>query len=133
MEKKIKEGTVIVIDTNVFVDHLRGYAPAVAFFESLGSKEDILFSAITEAELVAGQECKEKIKKEGVLQFLGQWNKIIVTNQIAVLAGDLSRDKGIDLPDALIAATALVNKAELVTKNVKDFKRIAELSLRVPY
>src|SRR3989344_9397721 len=97
---------MMLIDTNIFVDHLRGYAPAVAFFESLVSKENILFSAITEAELIAGQECKEKIKKEGVLQFLSQWNKIIVPNQIAVLAGDLSRDKGINLPDALIAATA---------------------------
>ncbi len=124
---------MMLIDTNVFVDHLRGYAPAVAFFESLAVKDHILFSAITEAELVAGQECKEKIKKEGVLQFLGQWNKILVTNQIAVLAGDLSRDKRIDLPDAIIAASAIVNKAELVTKNVKDFKRIAELSIRIPY
>ncbi|HLC72844.1 MAG TPA: type II toxin-antitoxin system VapC family toxin [Candidatus Nanoarchaeia archaeon] len=124
---------MILIDTNIFVDHLRGYAPAVKFFESLASKENILFSVITEAELIACQECKEKAKKEGMLQFLSQWNKIIVTNQIAVLAGDLSRDKGIDLPDALIAATALVNKAELVTKNIKDFKKITELSLRVPY
>ncbi len=124
---------MMLIDTNIFVDHLRGYAPAVSFFESLASKGDIIFSAITEAELIAGQECKERTKKEGVLQFLSQWNKIIVTNQIAVLAGDLSRDKGLGLPDALIAATAIVNKAELVTKNIKDFKKITELSVRAPY
>ena len=62
MEKKIEEGNMMLIDTNVFVDHLRGYAPAVAFFESLTSKDNVLFSAITEAELVAGQECKEKIE-----------------------------------------------------------------------
>ena len=124
---------MMLIDTDIFVDHLRGYAPAVAFFESLVFQEDILFSAITEAELIAGNECKEKTKKEGVLQFLNQWNKIIVSNQIAVLAGDLSRDKGLELPDALIAATAIVSKAELVTRNEKDFKKVTELKIHVPY
>ena len=122
-----------LIDTNIFVDHLRGQGPAKAYFDSLGNEDDILFSAITEAELIAGQECKDKEKKEGVLQFLAQWKKIIVSNQIAVLAGDLSRDKELDLPDALIAATALINKAELVTRNSRDFKKIADLKISVPY
>lgn len=124
---------MIVIDTDIFVDHLRGYAPAMAFFESLASQEDIFFSAITEAELVAGNECKEKAKKDGVLQFLNQWNKIVVSNQIAVLAGDLCRDKELELPDAIIAASALVSKAELVTRNEKDFKKVIDLKIRIPY
>jgi len=51
---------MMLIDTNIFVDHLRGYTPAVKFFESLKGKENILFSAITEAELIAGEECWQR-------------------------------------------------------------------------
>ncbi|MBI1973048.1 type II toxin-antitoxin system VapC family toxin [Candidatus Woesearchaeota archaeon] len=123
----------MLIDTNIFVDHLRGYAPAVQFFETITSKDNIFFSAITEAELVAGDECKESNKKEIVLQFLGLWNKIPVSNQIAVLAGDISRDNDLELPDAIVAATALINKTEIVTRNIKDFKNISNLKIRVPY
>ena len=123
----------MLIDTNIFVDHLRGYPPAVKFFETLYTQTDVIFSAITEAELIAGDGCKDEQKKDIVLQFLNRWNKIVVSNQIAVLAGDLARENDIDIPDAIIAATAKVNKAEIVTRNIKDFKNISQLKIRVPY
>ena len=52
-----------------------------------------------------------------------RWNKIIISNQIAVLAGDIKRNFDLEMPDAIIAATARVNNAELLTKNIKDFKQ----------
>lgn len=124
---------MLLIDTNIFVDHLRGYSPANKFFESISSKNDIIFSSITEAELVAGKECKDSGKKQLLLQFLHRWEKIPVSNPIAVLAGDLSREHGLDIPDAIIGATAIINKAELLTKNIKDFKLISSLKVTVPY
>ena|SRR3989344_6258320 len=124
---------MILIDTNVFVDHLRGHDPATKFFEALALRNDIIFSAITETELVAGKECKEGDKKRLLLNFLRRWNKISVSNQIAVLAGDLARDYSLDVPDAIIAATALVNEAELLTKNIRDFKNVSGLKVKAPY
>ena len=59
--------------------------------------------------------------------------RVAHSNQIAVLAGDLARENDIDIPDAIIAATAKVNKAEIVTRNIKDFKNISQLKIRVPY
>jgi|SRR3989338_2816540 len=124
---------MILIDTNIFIDHFRNFKPATTFFESLQERNNVLFSAITEAELVSGTINKDTEKKELLLRFLSQWNKIEVTNEIAVLAGDLRRDNALFLPDAIIAASAIINKAELITKNIKDFKDIKELKISSPY
>ena len=124
---------MILIDTNVFIDFLRNHQPAVKFFESVFGMDDILFSAITESELVAGKECDDYNKKEKLLHFLHSWKKIEVSNQIAVLAGDIVRKYDVHLPDAIIAASAIIFKAELMTKNTKDFQKIENLKIRNPY
>ncbi len=123
---------MIVIDTNVFVDFLRNYSPAIGFFQSL-DPETVLFSAVTEAELVAGKVNDESDKREKLLHFLHIWNKIPMTNPVASLAGDIVRQHGLDVPDAIIAATAVLNRADLVTHNVKDFKKVPGLKVRTPY
>ena len=121
-----------LVDTNVFIDHLRGYAPATAFFE-LSKENNIIFSAVTETEIIVGKQCSENKKKEEILQFLSKWQKIDVNNPIAVRAGDLAREYGLELADAIIAASALINNAELLTRNVGDFKSIPNLIIKKPY
>jgi len=127
MEKKAEEIGLVAIDSSIFVDHLRGYLPSVEFFRNP------LFSAITETELIAGKSCNESDVKIMVLNMLNSITKIEVNNKIALKAGDLSRVYGTDLPDSIIAATAIVMKAELLTKNIKDFEKIKELRFRAPY
>src|SRR3989338_10637775 len=117
MEKKI------LLDTNIFIDHLRGYSPALAFFSSLSDKE-ISFSAITESELLAGSINQSPEKRELLLQFLEQWRKVSVDNPLAAVAGDLSRVYKMDIPDAIIAASALQENSTLITKNLKDFQKV---------
>lgn len=124
---------MILIDTNIFVDHLRNFGEAVKFFETLVGRDDVIFSAITEAELIAGKSSKDKEKKGKLLYFINRWNKIPVTNPIALQAGDIYRDYELEIPDAIIAATALQNNAELITKNIKDFQKVYGLKIKVPY
>lgn len=126
-------GTMILIDTNIFIDHLRNYPPAVRLFESLSEREDVLFSAITETELLAGKENDDPSKKEVLIRFLGRWNKVNVDNPLARLAGDLARKNGMQVPDSIIAASAISCDAELWTRNTKDFKKIQQLRIRSPY
>ena len=121
-----------VVDTSIFSDHLRGYKPASDFLASLNS-EVLLFSALSEAELLVGKSCNDAKKRESILQFLRKWKKIDVTNPIAVKAGDLRRTYDIVLSDAIIAATALIYDAVLFTKDVDDFKVIKELKIKDPY
>jgi hypothetical protein len=123
----------VLIDSNIFIDHFRGYAAATNFLESLPQTKSVLFSAITEAELVAGKDCADPERKEQVLHLLYRWNKIPVTNPIAILAGDITREYGLELGDAIIAASAILNDAELITKNTKDFGKVKELKIQAPY
>lgn len=134
MEKK-NEQKLVVIDSSIFIDHFRNYIPAVSFFSSLSDEEKkyVLFSAITESELISGRSCEDDSVKAKVIQMLNSFNKIEVNNKIAMLAGDLSRKQNILIPDAIIAATALVNNADLLTKNLKDFERIKNLKSLSPY
>lgn len=123
---------MIILDTNVFIDYLRGYQPAIKFFESL-DHQTVLFSAITETELIAGKECSDTNNKERLLRLLNCFEKIFVTNQIAVLAGDICREYETWIADSIIAATAILTKSELLTKNLKDFQKIRDLKVKVPY
>ena len=59
--------------------------------------------------------------------------KIDITNPVALLAGDLARTHAMDVPDAIIASTALLNDQELITRNLKDFQKIPHLRVRSPY
>ena len=124
---------MILIDTNIFVDHLRNYAPAVNFFKSIESSNIVIFSAITEAELLAGKANEDSYKREKLLHFLHQWSKKTIDNQVSVFAGDISRNHRLAIPDAIIAATSILNNAELVTKNAKDFGKVNGLKVRIPY
>lgn len=128
MEKK-----VILIDTNIFVDHLRNFMPAVKFFESIAEREDVYFSAITEAELIAGKANDDESKREKLLHFLYRWEKIPVDNPLVVVAGDLARRHNLSVPDAIIAATALSGSSQLITKNIKHFRVIPGLIIKSPY
>lgn len=135
MEKETKKTQLVVIDSSVFVDYLRNYSLSIAFFQSFSREQrgEILFSAVTETELIAGKSCDNNEVRTIILNLLRDFRKIEVDNQIALKAGDLSRKYGTDLPDAIIAATALINKAELLTRNVKDFDNIPDLVVKNPY
>ena len=132
MEKETERTELVMIDSSIFVDHLRNYAPAVNFFSSLDYSKG-LFSAITETELMVGKSCNDNSVRIAILNMLNNFKKIDVNNRIALLAGDLSRIHEIDLPDSIIAATALVNKAFLLTRNIKDFSKIKGLKTKSPY
>lgn len=61
--------------------------------------------------------------------FLDEFEVISIDDDIESEAINLRRNFKIKLPDAIIAATSIVEKAELVTFNTKDFAKIKELKL----
>src|SRR2546425_11710555 len=122
-----------LVDTTVFVDHLRGLPAAVVFFEGLRGGNGVAFSSICETEMLAGRANAVPSVRSALLRFLQRWKKLDVSNPIALRAGDLVRTHGLSVPDAIIAATAIHHKAGLVTRNTKDFRRVKGLRTRVPY
>lgn len=122
----------IVIDTDIFIDHLRHFGRATDFIKETEAS-DTCFSAITEAEILSGQDCDSEDKRRIVIALLSRFGKIPVDNAVAKLGGEIRRRFGVELDDALIAATAIRTGAVLVTRNIKDFEKIEGLEVKSPY
>ncbi|HEY6186858.1 MAG TPA: type II toxin-antitoxin system VapC family toxin [Pyrinomonadaceae bacterium] len=121
----------LLIDTDVLIDYLRGRAEAVSYLESL--IEPLLISAITVAELYAG--VREGAERTALDEFILAFEIVPVGKEIASKGGLYRRDYGkshsTGLADAVIAATADIRQADLVTLNKKHFPMLA--SVIVPY
>lgn len=119
-----------LVDTAVAIDHLRGKDEALALFRRLFvSDESLAASEVVRFELLAGVRPSEVAALERFFMALA-W--IPVTEEVARRAGGLARryrrsHRGIDDADYLIAATALVFDAELLTTNVRHFPMLRGL------
>lgn len=82
---------------------------------------NIFVSVISYME-VLGYEFSSEIEKQLTEDFLSQSQVIHTNSEIAEKVIDFRKKKKIKLPDAIVAATAFVLGADLITANVKDFK-----------
>ena len=130
--KREEVGIMKILDSDIFIDHLRGVEVAEEFFRN--NLRDISFSAISEGELFSGRECDDRNKREDLAHFLAQFNKITVDNPVVQFAGDLRRQySNLALPDAIIAASAMFLDVPLCTRNIKHYERIKGLKVEKPY
>jgi toxin FitB len=109
----------LLIDTDVFIDHLRGAR------ELRPNRHRLSYSVITRAELFAGSTATDLS-----VRLLAPFRELEVTRDVAERAGRIVREFGTRLPDALIAATALEYGLSLVSRNRKDFEPIRGLRIR---
>ncbi len=109
----------LLVDTDAFIDHLRG---AVALAPG---RHRLHYSVVTRAELFAGNTATDLSS-----QLLAPFRELSVDRAVAERAGRIARESGVRLPDALIAATALEHGLGLVTRNRKHFEPIRGLRLR---
>ncbi|CAN5332615.1 type II toxin-antitoxin system VapC family toxin [soil metagenome] len=119
-----------LLDTTVAIDHLRGAEPAVGLLVRLIDEDEVVAaSELVRFELLAGVRPDEI---EALDQFFVAITWVPVDEEIARIAGSLARGhrrqyRGIDDVDYLIAATALVLDAELLTTSVRHFPMFRDL------
>ena len=113
----------VIIDTDVAIDYLRGIQYAQELIIPLWEGNTAYLSVLSLYELYAGMRENEK---EDTTNFINACNIDQVTQGIAVKAGELYRHyrkSGITLDsiDCLIAATAMIKKYKVATRNVKHY------------
>ena len=109
----------VLVDTDIFIDHLRGAR------ELTPGRHRLHYSVITRAELLAGNTASEL-----AATLLAPFREVPVDRAVAERAGRIRREHRVRLPDALIAATAIEHGLGLATRNQADFERVRGLRLR---
>lgn len=126
-------GQKYIIDTNILIYNLKNDFPA----EVTNTIDEIFnesfnISIISEIEFLGWQNFSLELKKDA-RKFLKLAFILPLDFSIKEKAIELKLSYNIKLADAIIAATAIVHEYTLVTRNVRDFDKIAGLNLYNPF
>ncbi len=106
------------------IDFLRGYPEALAWFEA--NADRIVVASIAVAELYAGVRGDARSEEQVALaEFLTSVRVVPISAEVARLGGlykrDFGKSHGVGLADAIIAASAMLEDADLATLNTKHY------------
>lgn len=125
---------MILLDTDVLVDCLRGTAPAFAWMEEI-SQETLCVPGIVAMELVEGTRDKNELL--AVRRFLNSYTVVWSESHEFASAFELLAEHrlrtGVHIPDCLVAAMALNRSATLYSFNIKHYRVFRGLDVREPY
>lgn len=116
----------VLIDTNILIDYLNGIEQAKT---ELDRHPDKAISLVTCMEVMVGATPETE---EIVRGFLAGFINLPVDQRVAAVAVTLRQKHKIKLQDAIVWATAQVDKRLLVTRNTRDFSP-DETGIRIPY
>jgi predicted nucleic acid-binding protein len=123
----------VLLDSDILIDHLRGYEPARQYLKRFEAGEvEGYLSIITVAELAAGH-MRQEAEETKVQHLLALFTHIDLDYAIAWRGGEIRRHYQTRLADALIAATALMHHLQLATRNLQHFTPIEGLQVEKPY
>ncbi len=123
------------LDTNTVLDFFRGKGKVASNLLALPPSE-IALPAIVAYEVWVGVLGSQNAKRRQA-----QYEQFIATIEVLPFDADVSRraaeirhalekrGEGIGPLDTLIAATALANNATLVTRNVREFRKVSALKV----
>jgi len=111
----MERALMLLLDTNILIDVLRGEALALAWLEG---QQMPFISVITWIEVLVG--CREG-ESSRVHDWLESFPRLPLDEAIAAETVRLRQRHGLKIPDAIILATARCSNATLATRNVKDF------------
>ena len=127
------EEDLVLFDTNVFINFFNGNEETVDIFKRLGNRR-ILIPSVTVMELYQGMgnknelnNMKKKIKHYSILHFNSHVSRLAIE-----YINTYSLSHNLQIPDAIIAASAVTFQLPLFTYNLKDFRFIPNIKLYKP-
>ena len=120
-------GKRYLLDSNTVIDYIGGLysAKAMQWLNQI-IDEEINVSVITKIEVLSFDPDKDD-NYPILIEFFEAAKIFELTHEIVNKTILIRQKQKIKLPDAVIAATALVNGLVLVSRNTKDFKNIPDL------
>ena len=112
------------VDSNVLIDYLKGNVKAQAFLNKIFSDADyeLCLGAIQRAEIIFFTRQNEE---KAVLEVLGNFKSYSVSQEIVDLGAKIYKkwnpSHGIDINDALLAASVDIHGGVIFTLNTKHF------------
>ena len=125
---------MVILDTNVLIDHLRRPDSKESLLvRAYASFVDERFgiSVMTFQELFEGTSTRMQNTRDLIQKTVENFEVLPYVYETAVRAGVIARDasRPIGFVDAAIATTAILNRAKLLTLNLKDFRGIPDLQI----
>lgn len=118
----------MLVDTDVLIWHLRGYAQATRQLDALAQLQ---LSAVSYLEVLQGMRSKAELLAVQKMLQMRQATILpmteAITQQAIALMEALTLSHGLQMGDALIASTALAHQMPILTGNVKHFSVIPGL------
>lgn len=121
---------LLVVDTSVLIDHLRGDPRALAVLrDAVAAAHELWSVTVVRTEILAGARPDEM---DRISALLAQLRWVDVTVEVADAAGDLAArylrsHRGVDTVDYLVAAATESLGARLLTLNVRHFPMFPDL------
>ena len=122
---------MLILDTNILIAYFGGEEDVIRQIQEWRRQyQPLVISSITECELLSYPKLSE-IEEERIEQFLRENVDAFVYDGILARRAALVRRivPALKLPAAAIAALALQLNAPLVTRNIRDFKKISALEV----
>ena len=120
----------MLVDTDVLIWHLRGYPKATQRLDQLPK---LILSAITYLELVQGMRNRRELLALQKSLAMRQAERLpltpAITERATLLMETLALSHGLQVGDALIAATGLEHQLTVRTANAKHFSAVKGLQL----
>lgn len=126
-------GKRYLLDSNTIIDYIAQLHPYKdrQWLNQI-IDEEINISVITKIEVLSFDPDNDD-NYPILVDFFEAANIFELNNDIVNKTIQLRQKQKIKLPDAVIAATAMVNKLDLISRNTKDFKNIKGLEIINPY
>lgn len=119
-----------LIDTNAVIDYLANKLPNN--IANLINRIDTHISVITRMELLSWHKATNE-QTQVLQEFINSSTVVGLEEKVILKAIDIRKNYRLKLPDAIIAATALVNEMDFISRNISDFKNSTGLHVIVPW
>lgn len=127
---------MVILDTDIMIDLLRQYPPAITWLESIGD-EKIALPGFVVMEVIQG--CSNKVEQERLERKLASytysmlWPSAETCNIALSVFAQFHLSHGLGIMDVIIGQTAVALDSPLYTFNQKHYAAIPGLQTIQPY